>query len=244
MSRPITSQIMTELTAAAQITGHCAGLLYFEYEDVVEALRQSEFAYRFDFEKYDLERSKGNKQTDLYFNFVDKIPGTFYEYPTYQKCNLYLRRFTLSYRKNRALPRIESTRYYCRYMTIEQLMAMLAIVVPKIDELETGILDDYEKDLRLTRIQELYSSTVPDLVKTTFDGTGIGYWYIMGKDSIELKTRLPKEMLATFTLKFKNLSDELQDAIAITKEITATMERYGRIKIEKYSGSSIQWSEG
>ena len=145
---------MDEFALAAKVTGPSGGVLYFRYEEVVEALRNSQYARRFDFEKYDAEMQNGHRKTDLYFKIIDKETGSIYRYATYENTSLHLRRFELSYRKNRALPRIESRRYYCRYQTIEQLMAMLKIVVPKIDELEKGILEDEQKDLRLKRIQE------------------------------------------------------------------------------------------
>ena len=221
--------------------------LFLGYEQnlfpVVEALRNSQYARRFDFEKYDAEMQNGHRKTDLFFKIIDKETGSIYRYATYENTSLHLRRFELSYRKNRALPRIESRRYYCRYQTIEQLMAMLKIVVPKIDELEKGILEDEQKDLRLKRIQEVYSATVPDLVTSSFEGSGLAYWYEMRRDGIFLKTRLPMRLSASFLIKFKNLSTELQEAIAISKEICEAVEKHGRIEIEKYSVNSIQWTE-
>jgi len=242
MAAPITNKIMHEFARAARAIGPIGGVLYFHYEEVVEALRNSEYARRFDFEKYDAEEQNGQK-TDLYFKFIDKETGSIYNYATYENTSLYLRRFEFSYRKNRALPRIESRRYYCRYQTIEQLMAMLKIVVPKIDELEKGILEDEQKDLRLKRIQEVYSATVPDLVTSSFEGSGLAYWYEMRRDGIFLETRLPMRLSASFLIKFKNLSTELQEAIAISKEICEAIEKHGRIEIGKYSVNSIQWTE-
>ena len=235
---------MTELSVAATVTSRTAGQIYFHYEEVVEAIRNSPFAYRFDFEKYDAERAAGHKSTDLYFNFKDKETGTIYNYPTYRKTSLHLRRFILSYRKNRALPRIESLRYYCRYTTIEQLLAMLAIVVPKIDELEKGILEDEQKDIRKSRVQEIFSSTVPDLVKSMFADTGLGYWYEMRRDCIFLQTRLPMELCASFTIKFKDLAIGIQQAITSTKEISQTIENNGNVIIDKDSNKYRQWTEG
>ena len=197
---------MTELSVAATVTSHTAGQVFFEYNEVVEVIRNSPFAYRFDFEKYDAERAAGHNSNDLYFNFKDKEIGTIYSYPTYRKTSLHLRRFILSYRKNRALPRIESARYYCRYTTIEQLLAMLAIVVPRIDELEKGILEDEQKDIRKSRVQEVFSSTVPDLVKSMFAGTSLGYWYEMTRDCIYLQTRLPMRPLLRSSLRILALA--------------------------------------
>ncbi len=234
---------MEEFAVAAKVTGPCGGILYFHYEDVVEALRNSQYARRFDFEKYDAEKHDGHRGTDLYFKFIDKEPGSIYQYATYKNTNLHLRRFELSYRKNRALPRIESQRYYCRYRTIEQLMSMLKIVVPKIDELEKGILENEQKDLRLKRIQDMHSVSVPDLVATSFDGSGLAYWYEMRRDSIYLETRLPKKLKASFLIKFKNLSVGLQEAIAISKDICESIEKHGKVEIEKYPANSIQWTE-
>ena len=243
MARPISNQIIHEFSQALHEVGHQTDLTYFSYSELVDALRKSPYAYRFDFEKYDAERAAGHNQTDLYFNFIDKVPGTIYSYPTYKKGNVYLKRFTLSYRRNRALPRIESSRYYCRYRTIEQLMELLAIVVPKIDQLEKEILEEQQQDLRLKRIQEVYSATVPDLVTSSFEGSGLAYWYEMRRDGIFLKTRLPMRLSASFVIKFKNLSTDLQEAIAISKEICEAVEKHGRIEIEKYSVNSIQWTE-
>lgn len=234
---------MDEFALAAKVIGPSGGVLYFRYEEVVAALRNSQYARRFDFDKYDAEMQNGHRKTDLYFKIIDKETGSIYRYATYENTSLHLRRFELSYRKNRALPRIESRRYYCRYQTIEQLMAMLKIVVPKIDELEKGILEDEQKDLRLKRIQEVYSATVPDLVTSSFEGSGLAYWYEMRRDGIFLKTRLPMRLSASFLIKFKNLSTELQEAIAISKEICEAVEKHGRIEIEKYSENSIQWTE-
>ena len=225
MARPISNQIIHEFSQALHEVGHQTDLTYFSYSELVDALRKSPYAYRFDFEKN------------------DKVPGTIYSYPTYKKGNVYLKRFTLSYRRNRALPRIESSRYYCRYRTIEQLMELLAIVVPKIDQLEKEILEEQQQDLRLRRIQEVYSATVPDLVTSSFEGSGLAYWYEMRRDGIFLKTRLPMRLSASFVIKFKNLSTELQEAIAISKEICEAVEKHGRIEIEKYSVNSIQWTE-
>lgn len=244
MARPITNKIMTELSVAATVTSRTAGQIYFHYEEVVEAIRNSPFAYRFDFEKYDAERAAGHKSTDLYFNFKDKETGTIYNYPTYRKTSLHLRRFILSYRKNRALPRIESLRYYCRYTTIEQLLAMLAIVVPKIDELEKGILEDEQKDIRKSRVQEIFSSTVPDLVKSMFADTGLGYWYEMRRDCIFLQTRLPMKLCASFTIKFKDLGIGIQRAITSTKEISEIIESNGDVIIDKFTDKYKQWTEG
>ena len=235
---------MTELSVAATITSRTSGQIYFHYEEVVEAIRNSPFAYRFDFEKYDAERAAGHKSTDLYFNFKDKETGTIYNYPTYRKANLFLRRFILSYRKNRALPRIESARYYCRYTTIEQLLAMLAIVVPKIDELEKGILEDEQKDIRKSRVQEIFSSTVPDLVKSMFADTGLGYWYEMRRDCIFLQTRLPMKLCASFTIKFNDLGIGIQRAITSTKEISKIIESNGDVIIDKFTDKYKQWTEG
>ena len=243
MARPISNQIIHELSKAFHEVGHQTDLTYFSYDELVEALRKSPYAYRFDFEKYDAEREAGHTQTDLYFNFIDKGPGSSYAYPTYKKGNVYLRRFTLYYRRNRALPKIESSRYYCNYRTIEQLMAMLAIVVPKIDELEKGILEDEQKDLRLKRIQDIYSATVPDLIKKAFEGSGLSYYYRLGRDMVELHTRLPKNLVATYTLKFKTVSEDLQNAIEATKVLYSTIERSGKVEIERYSANSIQWTE-
>ena len=55
MATPITNKIMDELALAAKVTGPSGGVLYFRYEEVVEALRNSQYARRFDFEKYDAE---------------------------------------------------------------------------------------------------------------------------------------------------------------------------------------------
>ncbi len=243
MASSITYKVMTELTVASKSTAFCAGRIYFKFEEVVEALRNSPYAYRFDFERYDDERQRF-KGVCLYFKFKDMKSGSFYNYATYNNANLYLRRFELSYRKNRALPRIESSRYYCRYETIEQLMAMLAIVVPKIDELEKEILEKEQKDLRKKRIQELYSSTVPDLIKTSFAGSGLGYWYEMGRESIRLIIRLPNKLMATFLFPFKNLSEDLQYAIMSSKEIAKLIEQYGKVEIDKYKGDGLPWTEG
>ena len=122
-------------------------------------------------------------------------------------------------------------------------MELLAIVVPKIDQLEKVILEEQQQDLRLRRIQEVYSATVPDLVTSSFEGSGLAYWYEMRRDGIFLKTRLPMRLSASFVIKFKNLSTELQEAIAISKEICEAVEKHGRIEIEKYSVNSIQWTE-
>ena len=243
MARPISNQIIHEISKAFHEVGHQTDLTYFSYDELVEALRKSPYAYRFDFEKYDAEREAGHTQTDLYFNFIDKEQGSIYAYPTYKKGNVYLRRFTLSYRRNRALPKIESSRYYCSYRTIEQLMAILAIVVPKIDQLEKGILEDQQKNLRLRRIQDVYASTVPDLVRSSFEGSGLAYWYEQRRDGIFLKTRLPERLSASFLIKFKNLSADLQEAIAISKDICEAIEKHGKVEIEKYTTNSIQWTE-
>lgn len=145
MYRPITYKILSGLYIASMGTTNTTGNPNFQYEEVVEAVRKSPYAYRFDFEKYDSEQASGHKSTDLYFKFVDKEPGSNYSYPSYKNTNLRLRRFILSTRKNRALPRIESSEEYCRYKTIEQLLEKLAVVVPRIDYLEKGILEDEKR---------------------------------------------------------------------------------------------------
>lgn len=244
MPRPITNIILAELSVAATATSRTPGQIYFHYDEVVETIRNSPFAYRFDFEAYDAEKAAGYTSPDLYFNFRDKESGTKYNYPTYRKTSLRLRRFILSYRRNRALPRIESARYYCRYTTIEQLLAMLARVVPKIDELEKGILEDEQEDIRRGRVQEVFSSTVPDIVKSMFAGTGLGYWYEMRRDCIFLQTRLPMRLCASFTIKFKNLAKGIQQAITSTKEMSQIIERNGDVIIDKFTEKYKQWTEG
>ena len=82
MARPISNQIIHEFSQALHEVGHQTDLTYFSYSELVDALRKSPYAYRFDFEKYDAERAAGHNQTDLYFNFIDKVPGTIYSYPT------------------------------------------------------------------------------------------------------------------------------------------------------------------
>jgi hypothetical protein len=242
MAKPITNKIIHELSIAASV-GPCGGNSIFSYEDVIEAIRSSAFASRFDFENYDADIQCGYLRTELYFKFKDKAAGSRLHYATYANTSLHLRRFGLSNRKNRALPRIESNSYYCRYQTIEQLMAMLRIVIPIIDELEKGILKDEQKGLRLKRIQEVYSATVPDLITLSFEGSGLAYWYEMRRDGIFLITRLPESLCASFLIKFKNLSAGLQDAISISKDICETIEKHGKVEIEKYSANSIQWTE-
>lgn len=244
MARPITYKIIDEFYRAREAVSEGNGNIFFRYEEVVEAVRKSPYAYRFDFETYDNERANGHNATSLYFKFIDKEYGTEYSYPTYRQTKMFLRRFNLSYRMNRALPRIDSPRYYCKYRTIEQLLAMLAIVVPKIDELEKEILEDEQIDLRKRRVQEIFSATVPDLVKSSFEGTGLGYWYKMKRDSISLKIRLPKNLHSSFEIKFKKLSEGLQYAIEASRNLSSTIERYGTMEIEKYSAKSIQWTEG
>lgn len=232
---------MHEFAIAAKLTGPSGGILDFHYEDVVEALRNSQYVRRFDFEKYDAERQNGHRETDLYFKFKDKATGSIYQYATYENTSMHLRYFKLSYRINLTL--IVSPGYYCRYQTIEQLMAMLKIVVPKIDKLEKGILENEQKDLHLKRIQDVYSATVPDLVTASFEGSGLAYWYEIRRDSIFLETRLPKKLKASFLIKFKDLSTGLQEAIAISKDIYEAIEKFGRFEIKKYSANSIQWTE-
>ena len=121
---------------------------------------------------------------------------------------------------------------------------MLAIVVPKIDELEKGILEDEQKDIRKSRVQEIFSSTVPDLVKSMFAGTGLGYWYEMRRDCIFLQTRLPMKLCASFTIKFKDLAIGIQQAITSTMEISQTIEKIGNVIIDKDSNKYRQWTEG
>lgn len=212
----------------------------FSFADVVDFLRGSELASRFDFERYDqdLLRLRQNLHPSLYSKGLKaRSPQGQYLFPHYYETRIELCWFDRKVPKGKrkpTLPEISIPGFYTNYRTIPHLLAILCEAFPQIDAVQKKISVAEQETLRLKRVQDLVSVSIPDLLKETFRGSGFKYFYKLGADFLELNVKLPYKQKAKFVIKYDRMDKKLPVLMNQLQALHDIMKKYGRVMVTGY----------
>ena len=105
---------------------------------------------------------------------------------------------------------------------------------PKIDEVQEQIAANEQEVLRLQRVRDVISATIPDVLKEAFRGSAFKYNYVIGRDFFELNVRLPNKAKAQFKIKFEKIEKRMATVMDELMAIANTIKEYGPVKIVGY----------
>ena len=211
----------------------------FSFADVVECLRASELADRFDFERYDKENlgpQQGFHGPSLYSNGLKarRAADGIYHFSSFYETRMELLWFNRKARRGRRIPELLISGFYMKYRTIPHLLAVLRDVFPKIDAVQERIAAAEQETLRLKRVQDLVNVSIPDLLKETFRGSGFQYYFELGTDFLELNVKLPRRQKAQFKIKFDRLDKRLPLLLEELQVLRDVVKKYGPAKMCGY----------
>ena len=213
----------------------------FSFADVVEFLRGSELASRFDFERYDqdlLRLQQNLHHPSLYSKGLKaRSPQGKYHFPHYYETRIELCWFDRKVPKGKrkpTLPEISISSFYTNYRTIPHLLAILWEAFPQIDAVQEKISVAEQETLRLKRVQDLVNVSIPDLLRETFRGSGFKYFYKLGEDFLELNVQLPYKQKVKLMIKYDQMDKKLPVLMNQLQSLHYIMKKYGRVLITGY----------
>lgn len=221
----------------------------FSYDDLTESLRSSDLAGRFDFEEYDRENERrikfgGIGNSNLRSKGLKVIRSqSRYDFPVVSSAVMWFPWFERKIAKGKRktfLPELNMPGYYTNIRTLPQLLAALRESFPKIDEIQEEATQIEAEILRKKRIKDIIAGSIPDLLKSTFKGTGFQYNYIVGRDFIELNVRLPRKMKAQYNIKFSKVEEGMAQVIGMVKSLRDIIRQFGYVKLSGY-GNDEKW---
>ena len=213
----------------------------FSFADVVEFLRGSELASRFDFERYDqdlLSPQQKSRHPSLFSKGLKaSSPQGKYHFPHYYETRIELCWFDRKIPKGKrkpTLPKIWISYFYTSYRTIPHFLATLLEAFPQIDAVQEKISVAEREMLRLKRVQDLVNVSIPDLLRETFRGSGFKYFYKQGADFLELNVKLPYKQKVKFVIKYDQLDKKLPVLMNQLQALHDIMKKYGRAMVTGY----------
>ena len=215
----------------------------FTFLEMVECLRSSELSDRFDFDRFHQDKLREQRgefygHPSLYSKELraKEFRGK-YEFPRFYETRIELKWFDRQVPKGRrkpTLPELHIPGFYADFRTIPQLMASLRESFPKIDEVQEQIAANEQEVLRLQRVRDVISATIPDLLKEAFRGSAFKYNYVIGRDFFELNVRLPNKAKAQFKIKFEKIEKRMATVMDELMAIANAIKEYGPVKIVGY----------
>lgn len=218
---------------------------HFTFIELIESIRSSEIAHRFDFVRFHREmesRQNGEYRghPSLFSKPLRALKSTNrYDSPQLYETSIEIPWFdqhSMSWKEKTPLIRVCNKDYQfypVNINTIPQLLTTLKEVFPLIDAIQEELNIREEEIQRMKEIQEVAGSIAPMLLEETFRGYSLPYCYKLGRDFLEVRVKLPYHKMAQFDIRFDKLDESIPEILEEVLRLKDVCKNIGLVRLDR-----------
>lgn len=211
----------------------------FTYIELVESIRTSDIAFRFDFDGFHRDKLLEQRGEFKGHPFLSSKPIKAMKYkrknefPTFFETRIEIQWFD-PYSKRSSIG-ISTLSYALYYRTITQLLMILRESFQMIDALQEKVVLEGDLVKKQKEHQKLVKTYAPGMLKEAFRGSDLPYNYTIGRETLDVIIRLPRNLKALFCIEFGKIEEKIADVVEEAIRLREACKTIGLTGLSKFS---------